>query len=73
MGPTRTNQSTSTQRKATSVKKKYGKRMTPEKKERLRKVLFSVTKGKKSLRKAADDNNLLYSFLYRRYSEEVDL
>ena len=46
--------------------------MTPEKRERLRKALFSVSSGKStSLRKAADENDLSYSFLYRRWSGEV--
>ena len=40
----------------------------------MRKALFSVSSGKStSLRKAADENDLSYSFLYRRWSGEVDL
>lgn len=54
------------------MKKKYGKRMSPSKKERLRKALFSVSKGE-TLRKAAKENSLTYSFLHRRYSGEVDM
>jgi hypothetical protein len=47
--------------------------VTPDKRQRLEKALFSVSKEGKSLRKAAEENSLTYSFLYRRYSGEVDL
>ena len=73
MGPKRKPPSTPTQRKAKTIKKKYGKRMTPEKKQRLRRALFSVSSGAKTLRKAAEENALSYGFLYRRHSGEVDL
>ncbi|XP_060563977.1 jerky protein-like [Ruditapes philippinarum] len=73
MGPKHKGPGTPTQKKAKTILKKYGRRMTPDKRQRLRKALFSVSKEGKSLRKAAEENSLTYSFLYRRYSGKVDL
>lgn len=64
--------STSTMESATKICKKYGKRhMTPEKKERIRKALCDISAKKSSIRQAAEENELSYSFLQRRVSGEV--
>ena len=61
MGPKRKKcPSTPSQRKAKTIVKKYGKRMSPEKREIIRKALFRVSQSV-SLRKAANDNDLPYS------------
>ena len=58
------------QMSAKKITKKYhGRRMMPEK----RRALYNVSSSNISLRKAAQENNSTYSFLYRRWKGEVDL
>ena len=62
------------QKSAKEIKKKYrGKRMSPDKKMRVRRALYNVCNTDLTLRKAASDYGLSYGFLYRRYSGEVDI
>jgi hypothetical protein len=44
--------------------------MTPERRQRARRALYEVSEDK-SIRQAAEDNDLSYSFLQRRISGEV--
>ncbi|XP_052219882.1 uncharacterized protein LOC127837083 isoform X2 [Dreissena polymorpha] len=63
------------QSEAKKISKKYlGNRMSPGKKQRVRRALYSLTVSKDvSLRKAALDDDLSYSMLYRRWKGEVDI
>ena len=67
--------STPTQRSANKIAKKYhSKRMTPDRRDRIKRALYSVSSKKSiSIRKAAQENDLSYSFLYRRWRGVVDL
>ena len=61
------------QARAISQKYKRGKRMSPDKSQRVRRALYDVSKNKMSLRKASREYDLPYSFLQRRSSGEVDV
>ncbi|KAH3820405.1 hypothetical protein DPMN_122151 [Dreissena polymorpha] len=64
------------QKSAKAVSNKYklkGKRMSPRKTMAVRRALYSVCNESMSLRKAARECNLSYSFLQRRYSGETDI
>lgn len=66
---------TPTQKSAAKITKKYrgcGKRMSPHKRQKVRRALYDVSKNNQSIRKAAEENELSYSFLYRRWKGEVD-
>lgn len=45
--------------------------MTPQKKQRVRRALHEVSENKLSIRQAAEEHNLSYSFLQRRISGEI--
>lgn len=62
---------TPTQQSAKKICKKYGKRMTPQKRQRVRRALYDVSANKSSIRQAAEENELPYSFLQRRVSGKV--
>lgn len=40
-----------------------GKRMSPHKRQKVRRALYDVSKNNQSIRKAAEENELSYSFL----------
>ena len=46
--------------------------MMPDRRERVRRALYSVGTNSVSVRKAAQENDLSYSFVYRRVKGEVD-
>lgn len=55
---------------AKKIKKKY---FSPGKPSRARKALLAIEKDKVSIKKAAENFNLSYGYLYRRWSGEVDV
>ncbi|XP_062593403.1 uncharacterized protein LOC134254888 [Saccostrea cucullata] len=66
---------TPNQKSAAKITKKYktcGKRMSPQRREKVRRALYDVSKNNQSIRKAAGENGLSYSFLYRRWTGEVN-
>lgn len=67
---------TPTQKSAAKITKKYrgcGKRMSPHKRQKVRRALYDVSKNNQSIRKAAEENELSYSFLYRRWKGETHI
>ena len=72
MGPKKLKPCTSpAQKSAQKIRKKYGKRMTPQKRQRVRRALYDVSANKISIHKAAEEHELSYSFLQRRVSGQV--
>lgn len=72
MGPKKLKPCTSpAQKSAQKIRKKYGKRMTPQKRQRVRRALYDVSANKISIHKATEEHELSYSFLQRRVSDQV--
>lgn len=63
------------QKTAQGVKRKYqrGNRLSPGKRDGVRRALYDIKERKVSIRKAAKEYNLSYGFLHRRLSGAVDI